>query len=203
VNGNYFSTPITIASGASQADASISLPVGSDNTISISSSAISSITITNPAGTYYPSTSFSTTGSAAFATCGTGYCQPVGTKIGYLTPSSSATITIPVTSAGSKYVLLDVINNDIAFSTSWTTGTNSRNITVSINGGSPVRLEAPLTGRHSELFGPGLGWWDPSTLGVLVPNWQAGNNAVVIGNQGGESDVQTYATDFVGLRVLD
>lgn len=66
-----------------------------------------------------------------------------------------------------------------------------------------MRLEAPLTGRHSELFGPGDGWWDPSTFGVLVPGWEAGNNSVIIGNEGGEGGLQTYAADFVGLRVLD
>ncbi|CRG83386.1 putative alpha-galactosidase D [Talaromyces islandicus] len=198
VNGN--STTIDVPSGSSQASANISLAAGTTNNVTIGTTGVSSINISNPPGTYYPSTSFARTGSAVITTCGQGYCQPVGSKIGYLTPSSIATITIPAKTAGSKYVLLDVINNDITFSS---TLTNSRNITVSVNGGSPVRLEVPLTGRHSELFGPGDGWWDPATFGVLVPGWEAGNNSVSIGNQGGEEGLETYAADFVGLRVLD
>lgn len=198
VNGNNII--IDVPSGSSQASANISLAAGTTNNVTIGTTGVSSIKVTNPPGTYYPSTSFARTGSAVITTCGQGYCQPVGSKIGYLSPSSIATITIPAKTAGSKYVLLDVINNDITFSS---TLTNSRNITISVNGGSPVRLEAPLTGRHSELFGPGDGWWDPATFGVLVPGWEAGNNSVSIGNQGGEGGLQTYAADFVGLRVLD
>lgn len=95
------------------------------------------------------------------------------------------------------------INNDVALSTSWTTGRNARNITVAVNGASAVRLEVPLSGRSSELFSPMDGWGDPATLGVLVDGWAAGEGVdrVVVGNVGGDAGVQPYAADFVGLRV--
>lgn len=111
-------------------------------------------------------------------------------------------MTVPVGTTSAKYLELDYINNDIAFSTSWGLGANSRNITISVNGGTPVRLEVPLSGRHSELFGPGLGWWDTASLGVLVSGWQDGDNEVVVSNavSGG---FQSWAPDFVGFRVFD
>jgi alpha-galactosidase len=98
---------------------------------------------------------------------------------------------------------LDYINNDIAFSTSWGLGANSRNITVAVNGGNPVRLEVPLSGRHSELFGPGLGWWDTASLGILIDGWKNGDNEVVVGNVAGSDTFQTWGADFVGFRVFD
>ena len=58
----------------------------------------------------------------------------------------------------------------------------------------------PLSGRHSELFGPGLGWWDSTSFGVLTGGWKDGENVVVIGNVGGEEGVQPFGAGFVGLR---
>ncbi|KAJ5198573.1 uncharacterized protein N7498_007690 [Penicillium cinerascens] len=120
------------------------------------------------------------------------------------------TIAIPASvpcldasNAKSKYLEIDYINNDIAFSTSWGWGSNSRNLTISLNDREPVRLEVPLSGRHSELFGPGLGWWDTATLGLLVGGWKNGNNVVVLGNYDSTDVSQTYAPDIVGVRVFD
>ncbi|OJJ33267.1 hypothetical protein ASPWEDRAFT_43343 [Aspergillus wentii DTO 134E9] len=166
---------------------------------------IDSIQISPPEGTYYPSTSFGLSGSADLTTCGSGYCKPTGSKITSITPNSTASITIPATvsSNTTKYLEIDYINNDIAFASAFDWGTNSRNLTIQLNGGNPVRLEVPLSGRHSELFGPGLGWWDSATLGVLVDGWKDGDNEVVIGNVNGEKGSQAYGADFVGLRILD
>ena len=216
-NSSKKSTSITLQSSSTQAKRIITVPVssktvsssialsaGSANTITISSSfAIDSIQIKSPTGTYYPSTAFTLAGSATLTQCGSGYCQPVGSKIGYLDSTNTAKITVPATvsnTPAAKYVELDYINNDIAFSTSWGLGANSRNITVSVNGGSPVRLEVPLSGRHSELFGPGLGWWDTSSLGVLVDGWKNGDNVVVVGNDAGSNAFQSWGADFVGFR---
>lgn len=180
----------------------IALTAGS-NTITIQhKTPIESIQITPPTGTYYANTVFNVTGSAKHTTCGSG-CSPVGSKIGYLSPTSNAYTSISTTTAGSKYLAIDYINNEVAFSSSWGWGSNSRNLTVSVNDGAPVRLEVPLSGRHSELYSPGKGWWDTATLGVLTSGWKKGENKVVFGNEGGEDGFQTYAAGFVGVRVLD
>ncbi|KAJ5288242.1 hypothetical protein N7478_003928 [Penicillium angulare] len=200
-------TSIKVPASNKTVSSSVSLSAGSANTVTISTTlSIESIQIQAPTGIYYPSTSFTLTGSAELTQCGSGYCQPVGSKVGYLDSTSTANVTVPArvsNSTSSKYVELDYINNDIAFSTSWGLGSNSRNITISLNGGSSVRLEVPLSGRHSELFGPGLGWWDTATLGVLIDGWTTGDNAVVVGNEAGNDAFQTWGADFVGLRVFD
>ena len=197
---------IQVLTSESSATAYVMLVAGSINTVAISSPiTVDSMHISSPVGTYYPSTAFKASGAASLATCGPGFCQPVGAKIGNISPNGSASISIPanvsVDSNGSaKYLEIDYINNDIAFSTSWTVGTNSRNLTVSVNDAPPVRIEVPLSGRHSELFGPGLGWWDSASFGVLTNGWKNGENQVVIGNVGGEDGVQLFGADFVGLR---
>ncbi|PYH99803.1 putative alpha-galactosidase D [Aspergillus ellipticus CBS 707.79] len=193
-----------VPASATQLSATIPLTARSSNTITIDTSlSIDSIHVTPSNGTYYPSTNFTLSGSSTFTTCGIGYCEPVGTKIGYISPSGTAKVTIPATTGGSKYLSIDWINNEIAFDSSWGWGSNSRNLTVTVNSEDPVRLEVPLSGRHSELFGPGLGWWDTATLGLLTDGWKEGANEVVISNVGGEDGFQSYGADFVGLRLLD
>ncbi|PWY93859.1 hypothetical protein BO94DRAFT_458288 [Aspergillus sclerotioniger CBS 115572] len=195
---------VEAAASATFVSANIPLTAGSSNTITIDTSlSIDAIHVTPPNGTYYPSTNFTLAGSSTLTTCGTGYCQPVGSKIGYISPSGTAQATVSITTSGSKYLEIDYINNDIAFDSSWGWGSNSRNLTVTVNNEDPVRIEVPLSGRHSELFGPGLGWWDTATLGLLTSGWKEGLNEVVIGNVGGEDGFQSYGADFVGVRVLD
>lgn len=98
---------------------------------------------------------------------------------------------------------LDYINNDVAFSGTWEWATNSRNITIAVNGGTPVRLDVPLSGQHSELYSAGLGWWDTATLGILLDGWKDGENEVVVANAADENVYETWGADFVGLRFYD
>jgi alpha-galactosidase len=201
---------VPVALSARSVSTKIFLTAGSSNTVTISSAtSIQSIQIVSPQGTYYPCTSFALNGSTKFEQCDAGFCAPVGSKIGYITAADTAHLKIPASVAGasgstvSKYLEIDYINNDIALSTSWGWGSSSRNLTISLNGRSPVRLEVPLSGRHSELFGPGKGWWDSATLGILIDGWKNGSNDVVIGNDVGGDVSQTYGADFVGLRLYD
>jgi alpha-galactosidase len=185
---------ITVPANTATISLPISLAASYSNALSIQHQLpIDTISITPPSGTFYPNTNFTTTGYATYTACGTGFCLPVGSKIGYIGPGGTAVTSIPSTSAGTKFVEIYYINNEVAFAS----GLNSRNITVAINGGSPTRLEVPLSGRHSELFGPGLGWWDSATLGILTEGWTEGDNEVVVGNDGGAG----YGADFVGLAV--
>ena len=91
-------------------------------------------------------------------------------------------------------------NNDIAFQTSWDYGTNTRNMTIAVNGVT-TRVELPLSGRSSELFSPGKGWEDTGIFGVLLNGWTDGNNEVVVGNVNGDHGLVGYGADFVGLGV--
>ena len=185
----------------------LSLNATNSNTINITSSVPpSSLSITSPNSTFYPSTAFTTSGSSKLTTCHTGLCQPVGTKIGYLSATGSASLSIPApfktssTSAVSKYVDIYFCNNDIAFSTSWGSGTNTRNLTIAVNNVT-TRVELPLSGRSSELFSPGKGWEDTGVFGVLLDGWTDGNNEVVVGNVYGNQGLVGNGADFVGLGV--
>ncbi|CAI7658732.1 unnamed protein product [Penicillium manginii] len=203
----------TVSVPASQKSASskLTLTAGASNKLVIeSANTIKSIEIQAPVGMYYPCTAFSISGSAEIETCDSGFCKPTGSKLSYINSSNKASANIQATLPASsknetiqKYIEIDFTNNDIALSTSWGLGSNSRNITISVNGDEPVRLEVPLSGRHSELFGPGKGWWDTSTLGLLVGGWKSGDNVVVVGNEAGSDAFQSYGADFVGLKVFD
>lgn len=216
--GRYGEEEVTVTTSASShaanvrlsggsATVSIALSAGSNNTISLRTSArVSAIKVIAPSGTFFPSTAFSVSGTAAHYNCTAGLCAPVGSKITDLTQNGTASITVPhnSTAVSSRYVAITYINNEVALSTSWTTGTNTRNITVAVNDAAPVRLEVPLSGRSSELFSPMLGWGDPATLGVLVDGFGSGGgeDKIVVSNANGDAGVQPYGADFVGLRVI-
>lgn len=189
----------------------LTLTASNNNTITLSHPRkIESITVENPTGTFYPATAFEVSGTAKHTNCTTGLCSPVGAKITDITPNSSATLYIPSsnstsTTATTRFVNIHYINNEVSLATSWEDGRNARNITISVNDNAPVRLEAPLSGRSSELFSPMRGWGDPAVLGVLVGGFGDGvdgQDKVVIGNVGGEKGVQSYGADFVGIEVL-
>lgn len=184
----------------------IALKAISNNIITISSTthiSISSISIKPPTGIYYPSTSFKLHGSTNLTICAPNTCTPVGSVIANLSSNSTTSISVHnPSSSGAKYVALDYTNNDVAIATSWTNGTNTRNLTITVNGQKAQRMELPLTGRTSELYSVGRGWYDTSSFGVLVDGWVNGTNEVVLGNAGGEGDVQPLAAWVVGMRVL-
>jgi alpha-galactosidase len=189
----------------------VSLQAGNNNTITLSYSSIltvKSITIEPPKGTYYPSTSFSLFGSATRKACSPRLCRPVGSKIGNIGPSSGAELAIvskfDTSVRSKKYVEVDFTNNDIALATAWKTGTNTRNLTIAVNG-VVTRMEMPLSGRSSEAFSPGKGWEDTGTFGVLLDGFGAGKenaDVVLVSNVGGSGGIQSYGADFVGLRVF-
>lgn len=199
------SQTVTAASGT--ASVHISLKAGTTNTITLATSAqVDSIQVAAPDGTFYPSTAFSVSGTASHYKCTPGLCAPVGSKITNITAHGSAAISVPAdkNAGSSRYVEMTYINNDVSLGSSWTNGTNTRNITVAVNGNAPVRLEVPLSGRSSELFSPMKGWGDPATLGVLVDGFGSGGvkDEIVVGNVNGEAGVQPFGADFVGLRVV-
>lgn len=116
----------------------LSLNATSQNLLTIAP-APQTLQITAPSSILYPSTLFATlTGDASTVSCLTSLCAPVGSKISYLGGSSSNTatahITAPAAGLGQKYVEVYFCNNDIALATSWTTGTNTRNMTIGVNG---------------------------------------------------------------------
>jgi len=153
-------------------------------------------------GTYYPASTAQLSGGAQLISCETNKCFPVGKKVSWLSPTTSATFynVDGGSSGGSKFAYLDYIQNDVNFEQTWTTGTNSRNMTISVNGVTK-RLDLPLTGKSSELTGL-KGWQDSSLFVQILDGFNPGKtNTVVISNaRGGLID---YGADFVGLRIQE
>lgn len=155
--------------------------------------------IEDPLPDLIPSTSFKPKGASSLITCAKDFCTPVGSKFVDLTPENSAVATIrapPGTLAGAKYLKVYFCNNDIAFASAFTDGTNTRNLTISVNG-VLTGFELPLSGNSSEIFGPTKGWQDSGSFPVLVDNWNAEDNQVVVGNEGGHY----MGADFVGFDI--
>lgn len=76
-------------------------------------------------------------------------------------------------------------------------------MTIALNGGTPVRIETPLSGHSSELYSPMGGWGDTAIFGVSISGFGVGTGSdeIVIGNVGGASGVVSFGADFVGLAV--
>ncbi|KAK5163632.1 uncharacterized protein LTR77_010581 [Saxophila tyrrhenica] len=207
VSTSASSEPQKIRTSTNAVSARISLKAGSANSITLKTSAnVDSINVSHPEGKFYASTAFSVSGTASHHKCTPGLCAPVGSKIANLTAHGSASVTVPTDkrAGSSRYIELTYINNDVSLDSAWTNGTNTRNITVAVNGNAPHRLEVPLSGRSSELFSPMKGWGDPATLGMLVGGFggAGGRDEIVVSNAGGGDGVQPYGADFVGLRVV-
>lgn len=186
---------------ASNVKSSYTAHVEAHGTILLELSQITKAAATTQKPTFFPSTNFTITGSANRQTCHANLCAPVGFKIGNLSPTGSASMIITSPSTSAKN-LIDVYfcNNEIAFQSAWEFGTNTRNLTISVNNVT-TRIEVPLSGKSSELFSIGKGWEDTGNFKVEVDGWKEGSNEVVIGNRGGEAGLQRAGADFVGMDV--
>ncbi|KAK6581645.1 hypothetical protein PZA11_005342 [Diplocarpon coronariae] len=197
----------TLPAEATSISFPLTLAASSNNTLSlVSPFPPTDLVVGLPEANLYPATSFQPSPPARLVTCNTGLCDPVGSKISSLSPTGLADLSVPAPPGavdGSKYVRVLFANNDIALATAWQFGTNTRNLTISVNT-VVTRIEVPLSGRSSELFSPGDGWEDTGVFGVLLPGWKGSGaeNMVVVGNQGGEGGLVEWAADFVGLEVL-
>lgn len=85
---------------------------------------------------------------------------------------------------------VDFVNYDYAFTTAWDWGSNTRNVSIAVNGGAAKRWAFPLSGQD---------WFESGRLFVEVEGLKAGkSNQVVFGSVGG-----AYAPDLVGIEVFE
>jgi alpha-galactosidase len=83
---------------------------------------------------------------------------------------------------------VDFINYDYAFTTAWDWGSNIRNMTIAVNGGSAKRWAFPLSGED---------WYQTGRLNVEVEGLKNGSNSIVFANIN-----KAYAPDLVGIEVF-
>jgi hypothetical protein len=141
--------------------------------------------------TYYHAANASTNGSARANTCPADTCLPTGTKVGNIDATSSVTVSnVHALSPGKKLMGVDFVNYDYAFTTAWDWGSNTRNMTIAINGGKANRWAFPLSGGN---------WNESGRLFIEADGFVTGTQNVVTFTGFGNSS----APDLVGFEVLE
>lgn len=144
-----------------------------------------------PPSTYYSAASAKLSGSASITQCSAGECLPSGKKVGNIGQGAGVTFTsVAAKGAANKTLVgVDFVNYDYAFTTAWDWGTNTRNMTIAVNGGAAKRWAFPLSGED---------WYETGRLLVEVEGMKAGKgNTVVFGSVG-----TGWAPDLVGMEVF-
>ena len=140
---------------------------------------------------YYAASNASLSGSASLTTCPDGACLPIGLKASDIGQNASVTFSsITTNSSGTKLLGVDFVNYDYATTTAWDWGSNTRNISVAVNGGPTKRWAFPLSGEN---------WYETGRLNIEVNGFIAGaSNEVVFRSVGNSS-----APDIVGFEVFE
>ncbi|KAK9780819.1 putative Alpha-galactosidase [Seiridium cardinale] len=142
---------------------------------------------------YYTATSGTLSGQAAIVSCSSNTCLPTGQKVSDIYPGTSSSVTFSSVSAstsGVKLLGVDFINYDIALATAWDWGDNTRNATISVNGGEARRWAFPISGGD---------WSDTGRLLIEVDGFTEGaGNQVVFAAVG-----DNLAPDLVGFEVFE
>lgn len=219
ISSNQGPVNFTLPARSTTLAVNIALLAASNNFISIISSCMPySVNITVPKSIFYPSWSFTPWDPViALTDCSEGTCFPVSRKITQLGGQGprNASVYIPTPHAPDlagpstkKFINIYYCNNDIAYTAPFYGTTNTRNITLYLNS-NRVQVELPLTGKSSELYSPGLGWYNTGIFGVLLDGWHENGDMVsdlnffAVGGSwepGGWS--QPWAAEVVGIEVF-
>src|SRR3569833_2802018 len=147
-------------------------------------------------GSYHAASNASLSGSASLSTCPrSGQCLPVGAKAVNLGSGAAISFTnITATAGGGTHVLaVDFINYDTALDSAWSwAGTNTRIMTIAVNGGPAKRWAFPISGGD---------WYDTGRLHIEVGGFVAGSKNQVVFRAAGSGSGN--APDLVGFEVLE
>ena len=142
-------------------------------------------------GAYYSAADATLDGGANLVSCDAGTCQPTSQKVQDVVNGASVTFDNVAAAdlTATRLVGIDFINYDIALASAWSNGTNTRNLTVAVNDGTPKRWAFPISGGN---------WSDTGRLNVEVDGFVAGTgNTVKLA-----SVDQQFGPDVVGLEVV-
>ncbi|KAJ4252399.1 hypothetical protein NW762_010997 [Fusarium torreyae] len=139
---------------------------------------------------YYSASDASLEGSAKLVNCEENECLPVNKKIGSIGKGAKVTFdSVSAPNDGSAYVGLDYINHEYHHTIGdWET--NTRNMSISVNGEDSKRWAFPNAGGD---------WFESGRLTILLDGFVKGaNNTVTFAT----SSSGTWAPDLVGFEVL-
>ena len=140
---------------------------------------------------YYTANNATLSGSATLTACSDTQCLPSHSKVGYIGADNSTKVTFPgveSSSSGTKLVGVDFINYDVALSTAWEDGTNTRNMSIAVNGMTAKRWAFPISGGD---------WFDSGRLSIHLDGFKKGANEIVFTAPG-----TTWAPDLVGFEIF-
>lgn len=141
---------------------------------------------------YHSAAEGSLSGSAQVVSCAQAACQPTHKKVGSIAIGSTVTIgNVTSSTNATKLLAIDFVNYDYAFGTAWQWGDNTRNATISVNGGKEKRWAFPLSGQN---------WEESGRVQVEVDGFVEGDNNVLVYKGVGTGP---WAADLVGFEVLE
>lgn len=139
---------------------------------------------------YYAAAANATTTHATVVDCGEGECLPTGQKMGNIAGGATVRFSgVSVASAGAKLLGVDFINYETALGTAWGFGSNTRNMTIAVNGEQGKRWAFPISGGD---------WYETGRLMVEVDGFVAGENEVSFAGAG-----NSFAPDLVGFEIFE
>ncbi|KAI0119863.1 carbohydrate-binding module family 35 protein [Daldinia grandis] len=139
---------------------------------------------------YYSVENATLSGGATKVTCEVVECAPTGNKISIAAQGARATFaSVSVGSKGKKVVGIDFINYELALDSAWDWGSNTRNMTVTVNDGVPKRWAFPISGGD---------WLESDRLLIEVDGFIEGENQVSFATSG-----NLPAPDLVGFEVFE
>ncbi|WYZ43886.1 hypothetical protein EsH8_VII_000322 [Colletotrichum jinshuiense] len=140
---------------------------------------------------YYTATDAALSGSASKVTCGEGQCLPGSTKVGNIGSGAAVKFDgVKVKSEGKKLLGVDFINYEVALDSAWQFGSNTRNLTIAVNGGAAKRWAFPISGGN---------WFDTGRLLVEVDGFKANTSNTVEFKSFGSA----WAPDLVGFEIFE
>jgi alpha-galactosidase len=144
---------------------------------------------------YYTGTNAVLSGAATKVTCSAGQCLPSNTKVGNIGQGATAAAVsfsgVTAKSSGKKLLGIDYINYEIALDSAWSDGTNTRNMTVAVNGGTAKRWAFPISGGN---------WFETGRMMIEVDGFNAGSSNTVVFRPYGSG---RWAPDLVGFEVFE
>ena len=130
-------------------------------------------------------------GTGRLEECSAGSCAPSGSVVRNIGSGVSVNFhDITASSSGKKFVGVDFINYDYAFAGAWGWDTNTRNVTISVNGGKAKRWALPLAGND---------WHEAGRVTIELDGFRQGNeNNITFATVPGE----TWGPDLVGMEIF-
>lgn len=131
-------------------------------------------------------------GSAALIGCDEGECLPVKSKVGWIGPGAKVLFEgVESPSDGSLTVAVDFINYEYHHREAWGQGTNTRNMTITVNDEEAKRWAFPLGGND---------WYESGRLTIELDGFKKGkDNIVAFASHGAEA----WAPDLVGFEIFN